>query len=75
MSKALFIRAISRFAAGLLLVSGLLFIPAGTWNYPQGWLLIIIKRIRNEELVLAEGLSGYSKYMEKVKYRLIPFVW
>lgn len=223
MSKALFIRAISRFAAGLLLVSGLLFIPAGTWNYPQGWLLmgilfvpmfiaglvmmkknpellkkrlnvreekteqrqvillsgimflaafisagfsyrykwlmlpaavsipaaivflaayalyaevlrentylsrtvevqenqkvidtglygvvrhpmymvtlflflamplvlgsvisfvimllyipIIIKRIRSEELVLAEGLSGYSKYMEKVKYRLIPFVW
>ena len=217
MSKALFIRAISRFAAGLLLVSGLLFIPAGTWNYPQGWLLIgilfvpmfiaglvmmkknpellkkrfnvreekteqrqvillsgimflmafisaglsyrhkwlmlpaaivflaayalyaevlrentylsrtvevqenqkvidtglygvvrhpmymatvflflamplvlgsvisfvimllyipiIIKRIRNEEPVLAEGLPGYSKYMEKVKYRLIPFVW
>ncbi|MBR1900303.1 MAG: isoprenylcysteine carboxylmethyltransferase family protein, partial [Lachnospiraceae bacterium] len=36
---------------------------------------IIIKRIRSEELVLAEGLSGYSKYMEKVKYRLIPFVW
>ena len=223
MSKTLFSRAISRFAAGLLLVSGLLFIPAGTWNYPQGWLLIgilfvpmfiaglvmmkknpellkkrlnvreekteqrqvillsgimflaafisagfsyrykwlmlpaavsipaaivflaayalyaevlrentylsrtvevqenqkvidtglygvvrhpmymvtlflflamplvlgsvisfvimllyipiIIKRIRSEELVLAEGLSGYSKYMEKVKYRLIPFVW
>ena len=223
MSKALFIRAISRFAAGLLLVSGLLFIPAGTWNYPQGWLLIgilfvpmfiaglvmmkknpellkkrlnvkeekteqrqvilfsgimflaafisaglsfrhgwlilpvpvsviaaivflaayalyaevlrentylsrtievqndqkvidtglygvvrhpmymvtvflflamplvlgsvisfiimlayipiIVKRLRNEEQVLAEGLPGYSKYMEKVKYRLIPFVW
>ena len=36
---------------------------------------IIIKRIRNEEPVLAEGLPGYSKYMEKVKYRLIPFVW
>ena len=223
MSKALFSRAISRFAAGLLLVSGLLFIPAGTWNYPQGWLLIgilfvpmfiaglvmmkknpellkkrlnvkeekteqrqvilfsgimflaafisaglsfqhgwlilpvpvsviaaivflaayalyaevlrentylsrtievqndqkvidtglygvvrhpmymvtvflflamplvlgsvisfiimlayipiIVKRLRNEEQVLAEGLPGYSKYMEKVKYRLIPFVW
>ena len=36
---------------------------------------IIIKRIRNEEQVLAEGLPGYSEYMEKVKYRLIPFVW
>ena len=40
MSKALFIRAISRFSAGLLLVGGLLLIPAGTWNYPQGWLLM-----------------------------------
>ena len=40
MDRALFIRAISRFLAGLLLVAGLLFIPAGTWDYPQGWLLI-----------------------------------
>jgi len=36
---------------------------------------IIVKRIRNEEEVLAEGLSGYREYMEKVKYRLIPFIW
>ena len=36
---------------------------------------IIVKRIRNEELVLAKGLPGYIEYMEKVKYRLIPFIW
>ena len=36
---------------------------------------IITKRIRNEEQVLSEGLPGYRDYMEKVKYRLIPFVW
>ena len=223
MSKTLFIRAITKFLAGLLMVTALLFIPAGTWDYPQGWLLlgilfvpmfvaglvmmkknpellkkrlnvkeeeteqrqvilfsgimflaafmsaglsyrhqwlmlpplvrilaavvflaayalyaevlrentylsrtvevqedqkvidkglygivrhpmymvtvilflamplvlgsvisfvimllyipIIVRRIRNEEKVLAEGLSGYRQYMEKVKYRLIPFVW
>ena len=40
MNKKLFARAISRFLAGLALVTGLLFIPAGTWSYPQGWLLI-----------------------------------
>ena len=39
MNKALFIRAITRFFAGLLLVVGLLFLSAGTWSYPQGWLL------------------------------------
>ena len=37
--------------------------------------LIIAKRIRNEEMVLENGLEGYKEYKEKVKYRLIPFVW
>ncbi len=38
-------------------------------------LAIIIFRIFNEEQVLAKELPGYIEYMEKVKYRLIPFVW
>lgn len=36
---------------------------------------IIAKRIRNEEEFLEKELAGYSEYKEKVKYRLIPFVW
>lgn len=36
---------------------------------------IIAMRIRNEEQVLEEGLEGYREYKEKVKWRLIPFVW
>ena len=36
---------------------------------------IIAKRIKSEERFLRENLSGYREYMEKVKYRLIPFVW
>lgn len=36
---------------------------------------LIVKRIGNEEKVLAEGLSGYADYQKRVKYRLIPFVW
>jgi len=36
---------------------------------------LIAKRIRNEEEVLKTGLDGYRDYMEKVRYRLIPFVW
>ena len=35
----------------------------------------IVKRILNEEQVLKTGLDGYAEYMQKVKYRLIPFVW
>lgn len=37
--------------------------------------LLLVKRIRNEEKVLEEGLAGYREYEEKVKYRLIPFIW
>ena len=36
---------------------------------------IIAKRVRNEEKVLEEGLDGYKLYKEKVKYRIVPFVW
>ena len=37
--------------------------------------IIIIKRIKNEEQVLEQGLKGYLEYKKKVKYRLIPFIW
>ena len=36
---------------------------------------IIIKRLKNEEEVLEKDLKGYKEYKNKVKYRLIPFVW
>ena len=36
---------------------------------------VIIKRIKYEEKLLFKELLGYSEYMEKVKYRLIPFIW
>ena len=37
--------------------------------------LIIAKRIRHEEAFLAQELPGYRAYQQKVKYRLIPFIW
>ena len=37
--------------------------------------LIIAKRIKNEEEVLEKDLEGYKEYKNKVKYKLIPFVW
>ena len=36
---------------------------------------IIIFRIRNEEKVLEKDLDGYKEYKEKVKYKLIPYLW
>ena len=37
--------------------------------------IIIAKRIKNEEEVLLRELEGYGEYREKVKYRMIPFIW
>lgn len=37
--------------------------------------MILVKRIRNEEKVLEEGLPGYKEYKEKVRYRMVPFIW
>ncbi|MBQ2752928.1 MAG: isoprenylcysteine carboxylmethyltransferase family protein [Firmicutes bacterium] len=36
---------------------------------------IIAKRIKEEEKLLENELEGYRKYKEKVKYKLIPFIW
>lgn len=35
----------------------------------------LVLRLKNEEAVLKEGLPGYAQYMQKTKYRLIPYIW
>lgn len=37
--------------------------------------LIIVKRLKAEEEFLERELKGYKEYKQKVKYRLIPFIW
>ena len=53
------------------LVLGSLFAFLVFLIYP----ILLVKRIKNEEHVLEEGLEGYSDYKKRVKYRVIPFVW
>ena len=36
---------------------------------------IIAKRIKHEEAFLEENLQGYRDYKQKVRYRLIPYIW
>ena len=62
MTKKLFVQAISKFVFGLVLIALLLFLPAGTIHYWNGWLLIgilfipmffagIVMMLRNPELL------------------------
>ena len=39
------------------------------------YLPLIAKRIRNEEAVLEQGLEGYREYKQRVRYRMLPFIW
>lgn len=64
MTLKLFIQAFTKFLLGLLLVGLMLF-----------YVPIIVKRIRNEEQVLERELNGYAEYKQRVRYRLIPFIW
>ena len=36
---------------------------------------IIIVRLKDEEDLLTRELPGYAAYKQKVKYRIIPFIW
>ena len=36
---------------------------------------IIVNRIKGEEKFLEKELRGYKQYKQKVKFRLIPFIW
>ena len=36
---------------------------------------IIIVRLKDEEDLLTRELAGYVEYKQKVKYRIIPFIW
>ena len=75
MNKELFIRAISKFSAGVLIVALLIFLPAWTLRYPQGWLLMgilfipmfiagLIMMRRNPEL-LKKRLNAKEKESEQ----------
>jgi protein-S-isoprenylcysteine O-methyltransferase Ste14 len=37
--------------------------------------VVLAARINNEEQLLRRSLTGYDDYCQKVKYRLLPFIW
>ncbi len=66
MTKSLFLSAIAKFAAGVILIGALIFIPAGTLGYPRGWLLMGILFI---PMFLA-GLVMMAKNPDLLRSRL-----
>jgi protein-S-isoprenylcysteine O-methyltransferase Ste14 len=38
-------------------------------------MLVLVWRILDEEALLKKDLPGYAEYAQKVRYRLVPYVW
>jgi protein-S-isoprenylcysteine O-methyltransferase Ste14 len=36
---------------------------------------LLYRRVKHEEAFLSQNLPGYTEYMQKVQYRIIPYVW
>ena len=65
------------YSATLLLFLSMPLVLASPWSFAIMLLYIpiIALRIRNEEQVLERELKGYAEYKQRVKYKLIPFIW
>lgn len=65
------------YAATLLLFLSMPLVLGSPWSFAimLFYIPVIAKRIRNEEKVLEEGLEGYREYKQRVRYKVIPFVW
>jgi protein-S-isoprenylcysteine O-methyltransferase Ste14 len=64
--------------AAVTLIGAATPVALGSWwaLIPVVFLVAVLTaRIRNEERVLAQELSGYREYMRTTSYRLIPGVW
>ena len=65
------------YSATLLLFLAMPLVLNSVWSFALMLLYIpiIVKRILNEEKVLEKDLAGYADYKQRVRYRLVPFVW
>lgn len=65
------------YSATLLLFLSMPFVLGSVYSFFifLAYPLIIVKRIKGEEEFLEKELLGYAEYKQKVKYRLIPFIW
>ena len=66
MTKKLFLQAIGKFILGIILFGVVLFVPAGTIHYPNGWLLISVLFIP----MFIAGIVMMFKNPELLKKRL-----
>ena len=65
------------YLGGILMFTGapLLLGSAGGVAAGLALSILLMARIKGEEAMLARELEGYRNYVQKVRYRLVPFLW
>jgi len=65
------------YASATLYLLGTPLALGSYWGFvPLGAMLpFLIWRLFDEERFLAKNLRGYTEYQERVRHRLVPFVW
>jgi protein-S-isoprenylcysteine O-methyltransferase Ste14 len=65
------------YMGGLFWLLGMSLALGSWWGLLVFFLIIpaLVWRIFDEEKFLARNLRGYTEYCQKVRYRLLPFVW
>ena len=72
----LFVQAIGKFLLGVILIGLLIFLPAGSLQYWQGWLLmgiLFVPMFLRENTYLSRTIEVQEN--QKVKYKVIPYIW
>lgn len=60
MKSNLLFQALTKFFLGVILLGILIFLPAGSFHYWQGWLLLGVL---------------FVPIKQRVKYKVLPFIW
>jgi protein-S-isoprenylcysteine O-methyltransferase Ste14 len=65
------------YLGAILMFFGAPLLLGSSWGVIAGLALalLLMARIVMEERMLARELEGYREYMQKVRYRLFPFLW
>jgi protein-S-isoprenylcysteine O-methyltransferase Ste14 len=64
--------------AGAMLLLLVTPLALGSWvalPFPLPLILVVVIRLLEEEKFLLANLNGYAAYCQKVRYRLVPFIW
>jgi protein-S-isoprenylcysteine O-methyltransferase Ste14 len=65
------------YLGGVLMFLATPLLLGSVWGFITGLALTILlmARIIGEEAMLSKELEGYREYCQKVRFRLVPFVW